>query len=168
MNKLSTIAILSENKALASILRMVLANRRSLRVRIFASEAELINYMNIMPIDLLIYDCSLLDHEVATSVSYLQNCKTHNKQLQIIVLCKNIIAKISQAIEYANISEVIIKPMSPLYIEERVDAYLGAQNKTISNNKITSRLEENSVAYKDNVIALFGKKPNSINNNHIE
>ncbi len=176
-NKVKTIAILCQNEALASILHMMLVDNLDFRVRIFADELSLVNYLHIVPIDLLIYDCSLLDHEITTSISYLRHIsKSARNNFQTLVLCKTIIKAISPALKYADIDEVIVKPMSPLYFEERVRACLFG-TKTIKGkisfrtNPIEQEWQANKQTpahYEDNIVELFGKRKPANHHSHIE
>ncbi len=181
IKQLKTIAILSENDAFASILRMIIADNNGLRVRIFNSEVALANYMNITPIDLLITDCDEIDYAQITTISYLRTIAQspgYNFALGYnfasIALCKKVQKNIKSFCETAKIDELIVKPMSPIYLEARVLALLNRENTDFAKNsyKNIERRRANINIQKpfsgDNVIALFAEDRPTKPLSHIE
>ncbi len=168
---IKTIAILSQSIAYSSILHMVLASNIQFRVRIFNDEQAVIDYNNISPIDLLIYDCDQIDSKIITFIHNLRHMENvANPKFQIITLCKTISKGIRSICKTVGIDEVIIKPMSPTYLETRVlvrltdnstKLYRGIDRRKkeqISNRKtnLAKNHDENHNA--NNVIPLFGSK----------
>ena len=181
--QLKTIAIFSTNKALSSLLHMVLAKNIQLRVREFTSEETLKQYMNISTIDLLIYDCEEINEEIISSIQNIKKIEnSSNAKFQIITLCKSIPKGIRSICKSIGIDELIIKPMSPSYLETRVNGRLNQNNssyptsfikksylkytnddkaKTIEKNTEKNRISTSFPKEKtNNIIPLFGNKNN--------
>ncbi len=170
-----TVVVFSQNSALSSILHMVLAQNKELRVRQFNDEKSLIQYINIAVIDLLIYDCEQIDENLISSISLLR--KTHdvsNSKFQIIALSKTIPKGIRTICKTISIDEIIVKPMSPIYLETRVLVRLGqalkqhslASSQFSKSRRLSDKLpiakrissDFNSIEKSNNVIPLFGKR----------
>lgn len=178
--KLKTIAILAENAALSSILRMVLAHHCELRVREFENEMDIVLYMRIAGIDLLIYDCAQIDSETIASIKNLRSlAKTSGHEFQTIALCKDVTDGSRSACERAGIDELIIKPMSPIYLEERVLARVaegttanifdGAERRKMQPLALKPTEGRTHVAnYGANVIPLFGRDREPLPSRHPE
>ncbi len=160
--KIKTIAILSPNEAFASILRMIIANNKGLRVRLFSDEVALSQYTNIAPIDLLIMDNEKIDYQTISTISFLQNNYKHANNFHIIVLGNKIERGMSAFCNKVNISQIIIKPASPSFLEERIFALLkGAAmpKKHIEQDfrgKFVKEIDPTLLG--DNIIALFGRE----------
>ncbi len=170
--KIKTIAILSPNQAFASILRVILANNKGLRVRLFSDEVALSQYINIAPIDLLIIDNEKIDYQTISTISFLQNNYGHANNFHIIVLGNKIERGISAFCNRVNISQIIIKPASPSFLEERIlailDGAIRARKPNIRQNIGRNDKAIDPTLLGDNIIALFGKErapnPNLPNN----
>ncbi len=163
--RLKNIAILSNNAALASILHMVLANNRNVRVRIFANEMELAKYINIINIDLLVLDCKQLDYAIISTIAYLKNSPSTNRaNFKTIILCNKIENNIGSFCKAVGINELMIKPTSPSYFENRVLSLVESQNnKKITedvifhHNKNVAKNKRSDINYSDNIV-FFSKK----------
>ncbi len=172
------VVVFSQNPALSSILHMVLAQNKELRVRQFNDEKSLIQYINIAVIDLLIYDCEQIDESLISSISLLR--KTHdmaNSKFQIIALSKTIPKGMRTICKTISIDEIIVKPMSPIYLETRVLVRLGqvlkqhslassqvSRNRRLSDKQpFTMRISSdfNFIEKSNNVIPIFGKRNNT-------
>jgi DNA-binding response OmpR family regulator len=116
-----TIAVLAANPALSSILTMVLAADSRLRVREFAGLPALSTYMSLTPVDLLVCD---FDSETAradmVATSLRSNENLVRRDFQIIALARTISIDTKPTSIRAGIDEVIVKPMSPRYLHERI------------------------------------------------
>lgn len=161
------VAILTANKALSSILHMVLSERRELRVRAFKSEEMLSLYMHIAPVDLLVCDYDPDEESTTSTVPRLRaKAALVRPDFQVIALTRTISATTRTACVGAGIDEVIVKPMSPLYLEERVLARLreGARhiathdyagpNRRVPRSAPSSRFDR----HESNVVPLFGAR----------
>ena len=120
-----TIAILAANPALSAVLTMVLAGDSRLRVRPFESEAELFAYMRIAPLDLLVVD---FDREGRPAHEMVEAIRLDpglvSRELPVIALTRAITPPMRQQAISAGIDEVVVKPMSPRHLLQRVQARL--------------------------------------------
>lgn len=120
-----TVAILAANPALTSVLTMVLAGDTRLRVRPFESEAELFAYMRIAPLDMLVVD---FDREGRPAYEMVEAIRLDpffvSRDLPVIALTRAITPPMRHQAISAGIDEVLIKPMSPRHLLQRVQARL--------------------------------------------
>ena len=120
-----TIAVLVANPALSSILTMVLASIPSFRVRPFDSELALTIYMRLAPVDLVVTD---FDAENARADLVTRDLRDdsgiENAGFQVIALASSVTPETKNLCIRAGIDEVIVKPMSPKYLLERVQSRL--------------------------------------------
>ena len=168
-NEPKVVAILASNVALSSILHMVLAEHSSLRVREFESEELLSLYMHIAPVDLLICDYDQPDDAEFSLVRRLRaKDGLVRREFQVIALSKTVNMKTKAACVGAGIDELIVKPMSPAYLETRVMARLreGARHFSIEPSRARQERRRNISVPTDagrfagvghgNVVSLFG------------
>ncbi|HTJ59525.1 MAG TPA: hypothetical protein VL418_18475 [Devosiaceae bacterium] len=115
------VAILAASPALSSILAAVLAATPNLRVRVFESPIALQTYMRLSPVDLLVSDFDS-DPAPADSLAGMLRLdeRVMRREFQIIALAGRVTAAVKQASIGNGIDEVIVKPMSPKYLLERV------------------------------------------------
>ena len=161
------VAVLAANPALSSILSAVLAASPALRVRQFESVAALTTYMRLAPIDLLVCD---FDCEAAPAGSLAAGLRgdraLSRTRLQIIALASQLNPDVKRASLEGGIDEIIVKPMSPRYLLERVIARLRrgdvrASGRPRAPASSQERLVAAAAAYRqrgDNVIPLFGDR----------
>ena len=120
-----TIAVLVANPALSSILTMVLASVPSFRVRPFDSELALTIYMRLAPVDLVVTD---FDAENARADLVTRDLRDdggiERPDFQVIALASSVTPETKNLCIKAGIDEVIVKPMSPKYLLERVQSRL--------------------------------------------
>jgi len=155
---LRTVAVLIANPALSSILSMTLAGVPSLRVRPFESELALRSYLRLAPADLVVADFDSAvspAHEVAES---LRADATIPKQLQIIALASALSIETKAASIHAGIDEIIMKPMSPRYLVERVVARLAKSTAALAVVRRGLHKRDWS-KFGDNVVPLFRPTP---------
>jgi two-component system, OmpR family, phosphate regulon response regulator PhoB len=120
-----TIAILAANPALTALLAMVLAGDSRLRIRPFGSEAELFAYMRIAPLDLLVVDFDREGRPAYEMVEAIRLDPTFvSRDLPVIALTRTVTPPMRQQTISAGIDEVVIKPMSPRHLLQRVQARL--------------------------------------------
>ncbi len=115
------VAVLVSNPALSSILSMVLASVPSLRVRPFESEVALTTYMRLAPVDLIVSDFDSQSAPADRVARALHDDRSLERQkFQVIALASEVTAEMKKASISAGIDEIIVKPMSPKYLLERV------------------------------------------------
>lgn len=111
-----TVAVLAATPALSAILAAALAANPLLRVREFESGLALKTYMRIAPVDLLVSDYdNEADRADNLALALRLDPGLERRDLQIIALSRTV-----TALTRAGIDEVILKPMSPRYLVERV------------------------------------------------
>ena len=144
------VAILVDNPALSSILTMVLAAVPKLRVRPFESPGALATYMRLAPVHLVVADfdsCEVPADRLARELG--ADPALAAQDFQVIALASAAPPERKAASIAAGIDEIIIKPMSPKYLLERV----------------LSRLERRAAArplaprFSGNVVPLFDRRP---------
>jgi len=119
------VAVLVPNPALGSILSMVLASTPSLRVEAFESRAALVAHMRQAPVDLVVCDFDDAEagaHDVALVLR--ADIALHGRGFEIIALTSSVDGDSRRRAAEAGIDEVIVKPMSPKYLLERVQSRL--------------------------------------------
>jgi two-component system phosphate regulon response regulator PhoB len=118
-----TIAVLVANPALSSILSMVLASVPSFRVRPFESEVALVTYMRLAPVDIVVTD---FDSANARADRVTRDLRSDDaipyRSFQVIALASQVSPETKALCIAAGIDEVIVKPMSPKYLLERVQS----------------------------------------------
>lgn len=122
------VAVLVSTPALSSILSVVLASVPTLRVRPFDSQIALTTYMRLAPVDLIVSD---FDSENAPADRLARDlhrdATLEQPDFQMIALASSVTAETKVASIHAGIDEIIVKPMSPKYLLERVLARLEQQ-----------------------------------------
>jgi two-component system phosphate regulon response regulator PhoB len=119
------IAVLAANPALSSVLTMVLAGDSRLRVREFESEIALAAYMRIAPVDVLVVDFDRNGPSAAELVTGLRaDPDIADPRFRVIGLTRTIARTMRRESLVAGIDEIIIKPMSPRHLLQRVVARL--------------------------------------------
>ena len=120
-----TIAVLVANPALSSILSMVLASVPSFRVRPFESKLALVTYMRLAPVDVVVTD---FDSAAARADRVTRDLRADAaipyRDYQVIALASAVSPETKQLCIASGIDEVIVKPMSPKYLLERVQSRL--------------------------------------------
>lgn len=124
----ATIAVVSSSPALASVLAAAMRHRSGWRVRCFASLRELGTYMRIAPVAVIVSDYDLSDGSIADFAFMIREGDfVVDAGLAIIAMARAITPDMRRECRASGIDELIVKPMSPAYIEERVEARLRAQ-----------------------------------------
>lgn len=123
------VAIIAANPALTSLLAMVVAGDSRLKVRQFADEIELIAYMRIAPIDMLVCD---FDREGRPAYEMVEGIRLNgalrSQDVPVIGLTRTITPPMRHQAISAGIDEVIIKPMSPRHLLQRIQARLRSRS----------------------------------------
>jgi len=115
-----TVAILVSNPALSSILTVVLAAAPSLRVRPFETLEALTVYMRLAPVDLLVLDFDCEHAPAPRAAREVFADSGIDPRFQLVALASDVSPEVKQASVRAGIDEIIVKPMSPRYLLERV------------------------------------------------
>jgi two-component system phosphate regulon response regulator PhoB len=119
------IAILAANPALTAVLSMVVAGDSRLRVRPFEDEDELFSYMRIVPLDMLVVD---FDREGRAAYEMVEAIRLDSsfvsRDLPVIALTRAITLPMREQAISAGIDEVVVKPMSPRHLLQRIQTRL--------------------------------------------
>ena len=157
---IKTVAVLVANPALSSILSMTLARVPALRVRPFDTQLALVTYLHLAPAELVIADFDSVHWRADALAEDLREDRRINlPYLQIIALASSVTPETKAASIHAGIDEIIMKPMSPKYLVERVLARL-AQSRPPEPERRRSRRHDWS-KFGDNVVSLFQETPPS-------
>jgi len=113
------IAIITDSPALGSIIAMMLESEEQLHIQQFDTASTLRAHMRIVPLDLIVMDYHLERITAAQLVLDLRR-DLPQRQFETLVLTSRVSAEIKLACKFARINEVIIKPMSPVFLKERV------------------------------------------------
>jgi DNA-binding response OmpR family regulator len=119
------VAIIAANPALSSLLAMVVAGDSHLKVRQFETEIELITYMRLARLDLLVCDFDRTGrpaHELVESIRL--NPDLISQEVPVIALTRSITPPMRHQAISAGIDEVLVKPMSPRHLLQRIQARL--------------------------------------------
>jgi len=151
---IKTVAVLVANPALSSILSMTLAGVSSLRVRPFDTQIALMTYLHLAPANLVVADFDSVPSRADRLAEDLRRDRAiASPGLQIIALASGLTPEIKMASIHAGIDEIIMKPMSPKYLVERVLARLAAV-PMLPERRATMRQKDWS-RFGDNVVPLF-------------
>lgn len=151
-----TVAVLVANQALSSILSMTLAGVGSLRVRPFDTRLALTTYLHLAPADLVVTDFDSTAARADLLAADLRNDEAiHSPGLQIIALASTLTPDAKAASIQAGIDEIIMKPMSPKYLTERVLARLAKrERKTPARPERRTQRLRDWTSFGDNVVPL--------------
>ena len=169
------IAIIAANQALTTLLAMVIAGDSRLKVRQFDSELALIAYMRLAPVDLLVCD---FDREGRPAYEMIEsirlNCDLISQDVPVIALTRTITPPMRHQAISAGIDEVVIKPMSPRHLLQRIQTrlrtrsvvgLLGGYRGPDRRNRISMPMPKPALGRRetDNVVPLFAdrRKPQS-------
>ena len=148
------VAVLVASPALGSILASVLAESRALRVRSFESKAALLAYLGLASVDLLVVDFDSEDSPAGDVSLALSGAMPESaRRCDVIALSSTASPGMKRLATAAGIDEVIVKPMSPRYLLERVLARLARRPRAAQPPR--TQLP----AYAGNVVPLFGTRP---------
>ena len=119
------VAVLAGSPALSSLLTAVLAATPWLRVRQFDSLVALSTYMRVTEVDLVVCDFDCVAAPATVVARHLRNEDTlRDRRFHILALAGSVTENTRQASIASGIDEVIVKPMSPRYLLERVSSRL--------------------------------------------
>ncbi len=157
-----SVAVITASPALSSIFAMMLEQTEALRVQQFAGTEALVSHMRLLPVDLIVSDYDLETSSVSELVANLRK-NLPSRRYQLVVLTDHISREIKLSCKFAGVDEVLVKPMSPLFLKERVVARLGIGESLTSASWRTprARASKNAVTYSGNVIPLFGGQNSS-------
>ena len=149
-----TIAVLVSNPALSSILTMVLASVPALRVRPFETQLALTTYMRLAPVDVIVSDFDNTSARAdALARALRMDTRLERRDFQFIALASSVSGDTKALASAAGIDEIILKPMSPKYLLERVLSRLARRAAH------AARKTPAAPQWPANVIPLFGRTP---------
>lgn len=120
-----TIAVLSCKPAFASVLATTLRHCNTWRVRQFSTGHELMAYMHFAPVAVVVADYDLGEAVITDLAAEIRHgAEIASLDVQIIALADKIRARMRDRCIRSGIDEIIAKPMSPLYLEQRIRARL--------------------------------------------
>lgn len=165
-----TVAVLTDNPALSEILSSVLSHRQELRVRSFESVHALRTYFRVARVDLLVCDFDVAGDTADRFIPDLRELPGNDNPLfRVIALTRTISPQTRGMCAAAGIEEIIVKPMSPRYVEERVIARLRQPTRALArrNAGLAAALsvarraagQASPEALGDNVVRLIPRNP---------
>jgi two-component system phosphate regulon response regulator PhoB len=163
------VAVYASSPALTAILGAVLAAMPGLRVRRFDSQIGLTTYMRLSPVDVLVCD---FDCEAAPAGALARSLRSDDRLVRqafaILALTGSVDADLKQQSVACGIDEVIVKPMSPKYLLERVLARLKqVQPSALMPRQVlpqaAMRRESERRDFGSNVVPLFRDQPLPLN-----
>lgn len=126
--KTGFVAVLTSNPALGAIIGMVLDCEERLNVQTFSQVERLRCHMRIAPVDMVICDHHV-EHRTGTQICIELRRERPNRRFAFLLLADQVDSALKQACRFAGIDEVVVKPMSPLFIRERVISRLEKQSR---------------------------------------
>lgn len=154
-----TIAVLVANPALSSILSMVLASIPTFRVRPFESETALVTYMHLAPVDVVVTD---FDSTTARADRVTRDLRADKaiayRDYQVIALASEVSPETKNLCIASGIDEVIVKPMSPRYLLERVQSRIARAAAALPRPLRTGTLRRPDFSQYGNVIPLWTRE----------
>jgi two-component system phosphate regulon response regulator PhoB len=153
-----TIAVLVANPALSSILSMVLASVPTFRVRPFESEVALVTYMRLAPVDIVVTDFDSASARADRVTRDLRaDAAIPYHDYQVIALASVVSPETKALCIASGIDEVIVKPMSPKYLLERVQSRL-ARRAASTKGYRPATLRRPDFSQYSNVIPLWTRE----------
>jgi DNA-binding response OmpR family regulator len=151
------IAVLTASPALSSILSAVLTTVPGLKVRSFESEVALIGYMRFEPVDLVVCDFDCERTPADALVRELRGDRQLvRRNFQAIALASTIRQDMRAIAAEIGIDEIIVKPMSPKYLLERVQGRLKDPSRRPQPRlRLVQSKAPREIVYRDNVVPLF-------------
>jgi len=163
------VAVITASPALGSIIAMMLDNEEQLGVQQFNDADTLLTHMRIVPVDLIV-----MDYHLEGTVQLVLNMRRDlpHRQFETLVLTGRVTPEVKLACKFARIDEVIIKPMSPVFLKERVLSRLQARNLAHEGLGGHGKIDDRCAALKPeiaatrranwpgNVVPLFGAGEN--------
>ena len=161
VDPIKTVAVLVANPALSSILSMTLAGASSLRVRPFDTQLALMTYLHLAPADLVVADFDSVPSRADRLAEDLKHDRAITSPgLQIIALASALTPETKAASIHAGIDEIIMKPMSPKYLVERVLARLAKKKAATARPERRASLRRKDwSSFGDNVVPMVRRQP---------
>jgi len=145
---------------------MMLEGDEQLHIEQFTEVSMLMAHMRIAPLDMIVMDYHLERITAAQLVLDLRR-NPGQRKFQTLVMTSIVSAEIKLACKFARIDEVIIKPMSPVFLKERVLSRLqiqhfvkdalkdqGAPGVSLQQQKNDVHSEQ-TASWPENVVPLF-------------
>ena len=146
-----TVAVVLANPALSSILTMTLSGSPHLRVRAFETLGALSVYSRVAPVALVVMD---FDLDAARRLREAPDLA--GPRFDLVALAASVDAELPALSRRAGIDEVLLKPMSPRYLLERVLSRL-ARRVTLTGTAAPVRqpVRRPWSHFGDNIVPLF-------------
>ena len=144
-------AVFAASPALSSLLSGVLATSPGLRVREFVERTAFSTYLRLAPVDLLVAD---FDHPDEPADLLAREARRHCPDVAVIGLARHIDRSTRMTCSRAGIDEVIVKPMSPRYLLERVVSRLRPSPEFSLSAPLPQPLRPSVFPFGSNVVAL--------------
>lgn len=111
---------------------MVLASVPSFRVRPFESELALVTYMRLAPVDIVVTDFDSASARADRVTRDLRADQNIAHEYQVIALASVVSPETKDLCIASGIDEVIVKPMSPRYLLERVQSRIARRAASLA------------------------------------
>jgi two-component system phosphate regulon response regulator PhoB len=159
-----TVAIMTGNSALSALLEMVLAAHAHLQVRVFNDVISLSGFMRTTSVDIVVGAFGPGPEGASSVIAHLRReAETFvHPAFQSIALSDAIDGDMKAICLEAGIDEIIAKPMSPRYLEERVLARLGEAPVRRLRTDARPERPNRTAAFPSNVIPLFGPRADAL------
>lgn len=162
-----TVAILTSNTALSAIMEMVLAVHQHLNVCVFSDVDALEAFMRITRVEMVVAAFGPGPEGAVSAISGLRARAQSFVQpdFECIALANLSEGNLKAISIHAGINEVIAKPASPRYLEERVLARLGRpsprrlSSHTEPERRFSRAPQADVGTWPSNVVPLFGPRP---------
>lgn len=169
VTEMRTVAILAASPALTLLLGATIASDLHLRSRTFESAETLITYVRLVTADLVVLDLDAGEEAAELAEAIRCDEQSATRGTHIIALSRTVTDWTKRVVVRAGIDELILKPMSPRYLLDRVRALtLPAANRIVLANGYLGPERRNRFVLptprpfaprraSDNVVALFPK-----------
>ena len=127
------VAVFTASPALGSIISMMLEGEEQLHIQQFTSADMLEAHMRVAPVDLIVMDYQLERTNAAQLVLNLRR-NLPQRRFETLVLTSSVSEEIKLACKFARIDEVVIKPMSPVFLKERILSRLDRKSTRLNSS----------------------------------
>lgn len=149
------VAVLTQSTALGSIIAMILGREGDVRAQSLGSVAALEAHLRIVPADLVIADYDLGATTAPELFLSLRRNAAHCA-FRSIALTRDVSRQVQQSCNFAKIDEVVIKPMSPMFLVERARVWLArSEQGLVTDPSDIDAFFEDTSADQNNVVSLF-------------
>lgn len=138
---------------------MILGRSGDLNARSFSDVPSFVSHLRIVPADLVVVDHDLVSTTAPELLLSLRR-KTSSSAFRSIVLTTELSRTVRQSCNFAQVDEVIVKPASPLFLNERARFWLAQSGVEFAPTDTDVRaFNIDTSADASNVIPLFSADP---------